>query len=235
MNYSICVIGLGYVGLVTAVKLASLKNNVVGVEANISKLKSLNDGIVPFYEPGLDNLFKKVLINQHLTFTSNLENIQNKIDIVMICVGTPSDHKGKFDYSSIKKVSDELITFAKKSQQYFLIVMRSTVLPGTTRKYFVEKFSNKLKLRIKQDYDVVMNPEFLREGNALSDFDNSERTIAGVTSTIASDIMKDLYSSLKSPFFKTSLETAELSKYIDNTWHALKIVFGNEVVLYQIN
>ena len=132
----------------------------------------------------------------------------------MICVGTPSDHKGKFDYSSIKKVSDELITFAKKSQQYFLIVMRSIVLPGTTRKYFVEKFSNKLKLRIKQDYDVVMNPEFLREGNALSDFDNSERTIAGVTSTIASDIMKDLYSSLKSPFFKTSLGNRRVVKNI---------------------
>ena len=136
MNYSICVIGLGYVGLVTAVKLASLKNNVVGVEANISKLKFLMMVLFHFMA-NLDNLFKKVL-KTNTTFTSNLENIQNKIDIVMICVGTPSDHKGKFDYSSIKKVSDELITFAKKSQQIFLIVMRSTVLPGTARKYFVE-------------------------------------------------------------------------------------------------
>lgn len=229
MKYSICVIGLGYVGLVTAVKLASLKNNVIGVEANVSKLKSLNDGFVPFFEPGLDDLFKQALESKHLNFTNKLENIQNKIDIMMICVGTPSDNQGKFDYSSIKKVLDEIIQFVKNKSQYFLIVMRSTVLPGTTRKYFVDSLSTKTKLRIKHDYDVVMNPEFLREGSALSDFDNPERTIAGVTSIKASATMKDLYSSLKCHFFETCLETAELSKYVDNAWHALKIVFGNEV------
>jgi GDP-mannose 6-dehydrogenase len=229
LKYSICVIGLGYVGLVTAVKLASLKNNVIGVEANVSKLKSLNDGVVPFYEPGLDDLFKQVLESKYLNFTNKLENIQNKIDIMMICVGTPSDHEGKFNYSSTKKVSNEIIQYVKNKNQYFLIAMRSTVLPGTTRKYLVDRISAKTKLRLKHDYDVVMNPEFLREGSALSDFDNPERSIVGVTSIKASAMMKDLYSSLKCPYFETSLETAELSKYVDNAWHALKIVFGNEV------
>ena len=107
--------------------------------------------------------------------------------------------------------------------------MRSTVLPGTTRKLFLEKLSSKTKLKINKDYDIVMNPEFLREGSALSDFDNPERTIIGSTGVKASQTFENLYKEINAPLFKTNVETAELSKYIDNSWHALKIAFGNEI------
>lgn len=229
MKYSICVVGLGYVGLVTAVKLADLNNEVIGIEINDSKLKSLKNGCLTFYEPGLETLFNKVYGNQNLKITNSLSNIKNKIDIIMICVGTPCDKEGRFDLSSVDKVSDQIIQSISKFNDYFLIVMRSTVLPGTTRKLFLEKLSSKTKLKIHKDYDIVMNPEFLREGSALSDFDNPERTIIGSTGGKASQTFENLYKEIKAPLFKTNVETAELSKYIDNSWHALKIAFGNEI------
>ena len=158
-----CVVGLGYVGLVTAAKLADLNNDVIGVEINDFKLQSLRKGDVPFYEPGLEDIFKRVQKNHKLNLTNSLQNIKSKIDIIMICVGTPCDMEGRFDLSSLDKVLDQISAAISNFNDYFLIVMRSTVLPGTTRNLFLEKLGDKTNLKINKDYDIVMNPEFLRE------------------------------------------------------------------------
>ena len=111
----------------------------------------------------------------------------------------------------------------------YCVVIRSTTLPGKTKEIFIDKVSKNLNLTIGIDFDVVMNPEFLREGSAINDYDNAARTVLGTTSDKSADILKKVYKNVKAPVFITDLETAELCKYIDNTWHALKIVFGNEI------
>ena len=142
----------------------------------------------------------------------------------MICVGTPCD-KERFDLSSLDKVLDQISAAIPNFNDYFLIVMRSTVLPGTTRNLFLEKLGDKTNLKMA-DYDIVMNPEFLREGSALSDFDNPERTLLDQQDK-GKSIFENLYGSL-SACISNQCRNTELSKYIDNSWHA-EISFGNEI------
>ncbi len=229
MKCKICVIGLGYVGLVTAVKLATSNQNVIGVENDLAKYKSLVKGDVHFFEPNLEPAMKNVLKNKKLKFYNSLKKTGVNCNIFVVCVGTPTDKNGNFNFEYLENVCRDLINYLERNNDYFVIIIRSTSLPGKTREIFVERISKELKLSIERDFDVVMNPEFLREGSALKDYDNPSRTVLGVTSSKCLIFLKDIYKNIRAPFFVTDLETAELCKYIDNTWHALKVSFGNEI------
>lgn len=229
MKSKICVIGLGYVGLVTAVKLAASNQNIIGVENDLAKYKSLIKGDVHFFEPNLGPTMKNVLKDKKLKFYNSLKKIEIDCNIFVVCVGTPTNKNGSFNFKYLENVCSDLINHLKQNNEYFVIIIRSTSLPGKTRKIFVERISKELKLSIETDFDVVMNPEFLREGSALKDYDNPSRTVLGVTSSKCLVFLKDIYKNIKAPFFVTDLETAELCKYIDNSWHALKVSFGNEI------
>ena len=229
MKYNVCVIGLGYVGLVTAVKIALTNNNVFGIENDPTKNAILKKGKVHFFEPKLEPKMRTVLQNNKLKLFNSLNKLDKKCDVFMVCVGTPADKKGNFDYKFLEKTCHELIKHLKNYKKYFIIVVRSTTLPGKSREIFVKNLSKKLQLKIGKDFDVVMNPEFLREGSAYKDYDNPSRTVLGVSSPKCVKSIKQLYKNISAPFFVTDLETAELCKYIDNSWHALKVTFGNEI------
>ncbi len=222
----ICVIGTGYVGLVTGAGLADFGMQVTCVDIDENKIKKLKKGIVPFYEPGLEELVKKNLKTGKLHFTTDFaKGVKNSL-VIFICVGTPPLPDGSSDLSQIKEVA---LNLSKVIDEYKVIVTKSTVPVGTNR--WIKELINQHK---KNDVaiDIISNPEFLREGNAVEDFMYPDRVIIGGESAYAIAIIKDIYRPLylaQTPFIITNLETAELIKYASNAFLATKISFINEV------
>jgi UDPglucose 6-dehydrogenase len=222
----IAVIGTGYVGLVTGACLSEFGLFVTCVDIDEGKINSLNDGKIPIYEPGLTPIIKKNVEENRLSFTTNIsEAIKNNL-VIFIAVGTPSKDDGSADLSAVVNVAK---TVALNMEGYKVIVNKSTVPVGTgklVKKIITENNGNLCK------FDVVSNPEFLREGSAVNDFLRPDRIIIGAESEEAIAIMKDIYSAHylnESPFVITNLETAEMIKYASNAFLALKISYINEV------
>ncbi len=217
------VIGAGYVGLVTAVCLADLGNKVICVDNDQNKIKKLNKGLVPIYEPGLTELIKKNRKQKRLTFSTSVKEALQGSQIIFICVGTPSRDDGSADLSAVEKVAFQI---AKTMKEYKIIVEKSTV-PAETG----EKIRRTIALNKKSDvsFDVVSNPEFLREGQAMHDSLHPDRVVIGVESRRAEEIMKRLYKPLKAPVVVTNIETAEIIKHASNSFLAAKISFINAV------
>jgi|TARA_B110000444_G_scaffold253645_1_gene284846 UDPglucose 6-dehydrogenase len=219
----ICMIGTGYVGLVSGTCFADIGHTVYCVDNNVNKIKKLNDGESPIYEPGLEELIKENSRAKRLFFTNNLSNGVNKSDIIFICVGTPTKKNSKsVDLNYVLKAAKEIARSAKKKK---IIVTKSTVPVGTGD--LLEKiFKNKKK------FTVISNPEFLREGEAVRDFRFPDRIIIGSNSANSSNIMKNLYLPLINKganFFTTNRRGAELIKYASNAFLATKITFINEI------
>lgn len=219
----ITVIGSGYVGTTTAVVLASLNHQVVGADIDTSKIEKLREGILPFVEPGLDTLLKDMIHAGHLKFTSNIQEAVQVSDVLFISVGTPPREDGTADLQFLRSVADSI---AESINGYKVIVTKSTVPIGTNRWLF-EYLSQKIGDTRK--FDVISNPEFLREGAALYDTRNPERTVIGGTSRNAIGIMRKIYKQLRSNFIIADWETAELIKYASNSFLATKISFINEI------
>ncbi len=220
----LCVVGLGYVGLVTASCFASLGHSVVGVDKEPKKLELLSGGSSPFFEPGLDKLLKKGLEKKLISFSGDIKNAVNLSDIIFICVGTPPKENGQADMSQVEEVSRVI---AGNLNSYKLIVEKSTVPAGTA-----ERIKQTIKLSsINQNicFDVASNPEFLREGSAVSNFLGPDRIVLGVDSIRARDMLQDLYRDFNCPVLTVDIATAELIKHASNAFLAMKISYINLV------
>tara|TARA_B100000131_G_scaffold203855_1_gene195963 strand:- start:535 stop:1851 length:1317 start_codon:yes stop_codon:yes gene_type:complete len=220
----LCMIGTGYVGLVSGTCFADIGNQVICVDKDKNKIDKLNSGISPIYEPGLDELIKKNYSAKRLFFTSNIKNAIKLSDIIFICVGTPTK-KGsiKVDLSYVYKCTKEILKYSKRKK---IIVTKSTVPIGTGDEI------EKLLAKKKKLFNVVSNPEFLREGEAIRDFRYPDRIVIGSNEKKQFNIMKKLYTPLinkGSKFFTTSRRGAELIKYASNAFLATKITFINEL------
>lgn len=220
----ICVIGTGYVGLVAGTCMAEMGNDVICVDSNKEKLSKLKKGIVPIFEPGLEELIESNVKEGRLSFTDNLKFAVEKSLLCFIAVGTPLGEDGAADLSSVYDVVEDI---AKAMNEYKIVVNKSTVPVGTG-----EKVAEIIKVNTKHDFDVVSNPEFLKQGAAVEDFFKPDRIIIGSDSKKATDTMKELYS----PFLRTGnpilfmdIKSAEMSKYASNSFLATKISFINEM------
>ena len=218
----ITIIGVGYVGLVQAVCLADFGFIVTCVEKDTEKLRELKSGRIPFYEPGLEDLFRKNLKSNRLNFTNEYSDNISKSDVIFICVGTPPKKNGESNLSFVDQVSKDI---SNKIKGYTVIVSKSTVPVGTSK-----RIENSLKKNNSiKSFDVVSNPEFLREGAAINDFMRPDKIIIGCRTKKAEKILKKIYKKLKRPYVVTNNETAEIIKYANNSFLATKITFINEI------
>jgi UDPglucose 6-dehydrogenase len=219
-------IGTGYVGLVSGVCFSDLGNTVICTDINKDKINKLNNGIIPIYEPGLEELVKKNFNQKRLQFSSDIDESIKKSDIIFICVGTPTNKKT--NAADLKFVMNVSKVIKKNLNKYKIIVTKSTVPVTTGDK--IEKILN--TKNNKKKFDVISNPEFLREGEAIRDFIYPDRVVIGTSSNKANKIMKSLYLPIikkSSRYFKTSRRAAELIKYASNAFLATKISYINEM------
>ena len=222
-NMNILVIGTGYVGTTTALVFAEQGHQVMGVDIDEKKISSLKAGKLHFYEEGLEELLCKHLAQDNICFTTNMEEAIQKNEIIYICVGTPSKQDGSADLTYVEQVARAIGTYMN---EYKVVVTKSTVPVGTA-----EKVTNWI-LESKQashEFDVVSNPEFLREGSALYDALHPDRIVVGASSPKAFGKMKELFYNVKSPYMETTQRAAELIKYAANSFLALKISYINEL------
>ena len=219
-------IGSGYVGLVSGTCFAELGNNVICVDNNINKISNLKKGVIPIYEPGLEELIIRNLKQKRLQFSSNISESIKKSDLIFICVGTPT--KTKSNEADLKYVFQVVKDIKKNLNKYKIIITKSTV-PVTTGDKIQKLLTTKSNKKL---FDVISNPEFLREGEAIRDFMFPDRVVVGTNSKKANNILKNLYSPIvkkKSRYFNTSRRAAEVIKYAANAFLATKITFINEI------
>jgi len=223
---NICVIGTGYVGLVTGTCLAEFGMNSTCVDNDVAKIQELNDGHIPIFEPGLEDLIRRNVAQGRLKFTTKLKDGVTSSLVIFITVGTPSSEDGSSDLRYVEGVAREI---AEYMNGYKVIVLKSTVPIGTCRRVKEIIRSHQKK---PVHFDIVSNPEFQREGSAIEDFMRPDRVTLGAESEQAVAIMQDIYSALyinETPFVITNLETAEMIKYASNAYLATKVTFINEI------
>ena len=222
----LCMIGTGYVGLVSGVCFSDLGNDVICVDKDKNKINDLKKGIIPIYEPGLEELVFKNYKNKRLKFSTNLDESIKKSDIIFICVGTPTKKNGSgADLSQVYSVAKEI---SKSINKYKIIITKSTV-PVTTGDEIEKIFKKKVS---KNKFSIISNPEFLREGEAIRDFIYPDRVVVGSNDAKSKNILKNLYAPLISKgakFISTNRRAAELIKYASNAFLATKITFINEI------
>ena len=226
---NIAIIGSGYVGLVTGVCMAHLGHTVICVDNNKQKIKTLQRGEVPFYEPGLADLLKRYYKRKKISFSPSIKEATKKSTVIFICVGTPSKKTGEADLTYVEHVARDI---ALSMDSYKLIVEKSTV-PAETGKRIEKTIQLNLPRKFKQgnkvklNFDVASNPEFLREGSAVEDFMNSDRVVIGVESKKAENILCEIYKPLKTKIIVTNINSAEMIKHASNSFLATKISFIN--------
>ena len=225
----IAVIGTGYVGSVSGACLADFGNHVICVDTNAEKIESLKKGIIPIYEPGLDLIVERNIASGRLSFTTDLVAALAECNVVFIAVGTPPADDGSADLSYVEAAARQIGALIDK---YTVIVNKSTVPVGTGQKVRGWVGEELARRGGNVEFDVVSNPEFLREGSAVYDFTHPDRVVIGSGSERATGIMKDVYRALylnETPFIEAGLETAEMIKYASNAFLAVKITFINEI------
>ena len=225
----ISILGVGYVGAVAAGCLASQGHNVIAVDVRRSKVDALNAGRSPIVETDLEALIADAVAKRTLRATCDVRAAIADTEISMICVGTPTAANGRLELTYVKNVVREIGECLRERSAYHLVVLRSTVLPGTLSgvvRPLLEKTSGK---EVGQDFGLCNNPEFLRESTAVWDYFNPPKTVVGAADRRSGDILARLYASLPGPKITTSPAVAEMVKYADNNWHALKVCFGNEI------
>jgi UDPglucose 6-dehydrogenase len=217
----IAVIGTGYVGLVTAAGLAELGHKIIGADKDLDKIARISQGEVPIYEPGLDELLEANLKKRNIVFSPDLNKTIAEAEVIFVCVGTPQHSDGSADMSQIEEVSRQI---AENLNRYKLVVEKSTVPVKTS---FWIKRTISLYKKTDKEFDVASNPEFLREGSAVSDFLNPDRIIVGVETERAKDILCSIYEKFKDRIVVTNIDTAELIKHASNSFLAMKISYIN--------
>jgi GDP-mannose 6-dehydrogenase len=227
MNVS--VFGLGYVGSVSAASFAADGHTVVGVDVNPDKVASLNEGRSPIVEKGLDDLIRDGAANGSLRATTDTFEAVHATDLSLLCVGTPSRKNGSLDLTYLERVCQQIGEALRTKDDYHVVVVRSTVLPGTTHEVVIPTLEKASGKKYGTGFGVAVNPEFLREGTAIHDFRNPPLTLVGHNYRNDAEPTEALYTKVDAPMVTTSIRTAEMIKYASNTWHALKVCFANEI------
>src|SRR5215469_7486268 len=229
MSRSISVFGLGYVGTVTDACLGLKGNSVIGVDLSAPKVEAMEAGRSPIVEPRVAELVADGHRACRVHATGNSEEAVLNTEISFLCVGTPSLRNGKLDLGHIEPVCREIGVALKKKNSFHLVVLRSTVLPGTAETIVVPTLEKASGKKLGKDIGVCVNPEFMREGTAVADFLEPAMTIIGAADPRHSSMLRELYAWAPGQMFETSFRSAEMTKYVSNAWHAVKVSFANEV------
>lgn len=227
MNISI--FGLGYVGAVSAGCLASEGHMVIGVDPNATKVDLINRGLAPIVEKDIGEMIADSVAAGRLRATTSVKDAVQSSDLSLICVGTPSQLNGNLDLSYVRRVCEEIGQALRDKTSFHVVVARSTMLPGSMRNVVIPTLEQASGKRAGVDFGVCNNPEFLREGTAIYDYHHPPKTVIGETDTVAGERLMQLYAHMDAPMVRTSVEIAEMVKYADNNWHALKVAFANEI------
>ncbi|HEV8106607.1 MAG TPA: UDP-glucose/GDP-mannose dehydrogenase family protein, partial [Burkholderiales bacterium] len=225
----ISVLGLGYVGAVSAACLARDGHEVIGVDPERTKVDLINAGKTPIIEKDVGPIIATQVAAGKLRASTELAHAVRHTDLSLVCVGTPSLPNGGIDLKYVRRVCEEIGRTLAAHPGAPVIVMRSTMLPGTMREVVIptlEKFSGK---RAGEEFGVCINPEFLREGTAVQDYYHPPKTVIGEMNRASGDLLASLYAAMPGPMIRSDIETAEMVKYADNAWHALKVGFANEI------
>jgi GDP-mannose 6-dehydrogenase len=225
----VSVFGLGYVGSVSAAALASDGHEVVGVDVNGDKVASVNAGRSPIIEPGLADLLAGAVGDKRLRATTDAGDAIRSTDVSLVCVGTPSRRNGSLDLTYLTRVCEQIGAVLRDKPAYHVVVVRSTVLPGTTHDVLIPTLERTSGKKYGEGFGVSVNPEFLREGSALADFRKPPLTLVGHNHAADASGTIALYQAIDAPLVSTSIRIAEMMKYTSNAWHALKVCFANEI------
>lgn len=225
----VAVFGLGYVGSVTAACLAHLGHAVWGVDVSEDKVRLINNGKAPVVEKGLDALVSRAVRNHRLWATNNPAEAVERAVVCLIAVGTPSRLDGSVDLDDVLGVSEQIGRTIRKLTRFPTVALRSTVPPGTTANAVIPALERASGKKAGRDFGVAFHPEFLREGTSVRDFFHPTRTVIGRRETVSSRALQALLKPIRAPVILTSFETAEMVKYADNSFHALKVSFANEI------
>ncbi len=225
----VSVFGLGYVGSVSAACLAESGNEVIGIDPNGTKVDLINAGRSPVIETGLDDLIGANVAAGRLRAVRNGLDTLPATDLSLVCVGTPSRSNGSLDLRYLERVSRQIGETLRDHDDFHVVVIRSTMLPGTMKTLIVPTLETASGKRAGVDFGVCNNPEFLREASAVHDYYHPPKTVIGATDPRSADLLAGLYRDLGAPLIRTSIEVAEMVKYTDNAWHALKVGFANEI------
>jgi GDP-mannose 6-dehydrogenase len=226
---NITVFGLGYVGSVSAACLARNGHQVIGVDVNPDKVAMINAGQSPIVEPGLGDLISEMRANGRLRATTCTAEAIADAHAALLCVGTPSLPHGRPDVEAIDHVAREIGSAIGPRDEPLTIVLRSTVLPGTTERVLQPALRSGLNTELGSRIRVAVNPEFMREGSSLVDFDEPPMVLVGTDDPAAAALVRAMYVGVRAPFVQTSLRTAELVKFASNAYHGLKVCFANEI------
>jgi GDP-mannose 6-dehydrogenase len=225
----VSVFGLGYVGSVSAACFAEDGHDVIGVDVAPPKVAALNEGRSPIVEKGLDDLIRQNAAAGRLRATANTADAVRDTDLSLVCVGTPSRKNGSLDLTYLERVAEQIGEALRAKDSYHVVVVRSTVLPGTTHEVVIPALERTSGKSYGTGFGVSVNPEFLRESTAISDFRRPPLTLVGHNYRSDAEPTQALYSKVEAPVVTTTIRTAEMIKYASNTWHALKVTFANEV------
>ncbi|HTC46981.1 MAG TPA: nucleotide sugar dehydrogenase [Candidatus Aquilonibacter sp.] len=225
----VSVFGLGYVGSVSGACLAQLGHQVIGVDANPSKVTMINEGLPPVIETGLTELLEEVTKSGKFSATEDWQDAIAHSELALVCVGTPSNPNGSLCTDLVKRVSEQIGTALATKDEYFVVAIRSTVLPGTVERIVIPSLESRSGKTAGRDFGVCMVPEFLREGTSVKDFFHPPRTVIGELDSRAGQTVASLFEGIEAPLIRTSIPVAESLKYADNAFHALKVTFANEI------
>jgi GDP-mannose 6-dehydrogenase len=225
----ISVYGLGYVGSVTAACLARNGHTVIGVDPDANKTEPLSRGIPPVLEEGLAEITTTAVEQGRLSVTQDASEGIARSDLSIVCVGTPSRRDGSLETKYLERVAAQIGAAIGEKDSFHIVVIRSTSLPGTTESLITPILEEHSGKRAGRDFGVAFNPEFLREGTAVADFDRPPKTVVGASDERTLETFRSLFAHLDAPFVATTVAAAEMVKYADNAWHAVKISFANEI------
>lgn len=225
----ISIFGLGYVGAVSAGCLAYDQHTVIGVDPNRTKTGFINQGLSPIVERELPELVKAAVERKLLSATNDADRAIHETELSLICVGTPSQNNGNLDLKYVHAVCKQIGTALKRKSAYHVVVVRSTMLPGSMHEVVIPLLEQTSEKRAGVDFGVCNNPEFLREGSAVHDYRHPPKTVIGQLDRKSGARLAELYENIAAELIRTDLRTAEMVKYVDNVWHALKVGFANEI------
>ncbi len=225
----ICVLGLGYVGAVSAACLAQEGHEVIGVDPESRKVDLINAGKTPIIEKDVGSIIEQQVAAGRLRATTDVSAAVEQADLSMVCVGTPSRANGDIELKFVRRVCEQIGAALRHHHGAPAVVFRSTMLPGTMREVVIPTLEASSGRRAGVEFGVCINPEFLREGTAVHDYANPPKTVIGELNRASGDLLTTLYARITAPLVRTDIETAEMVKYADNAWHALKVGFANEI------
>jgi GDP-mannose 6-dehydrogenase len=225
----VSVFGLGYVGSVSAASFAADGHHVIGVDVNPDKVRAINEGRSPIVEPGLDALLERGAKDGRLRATASTREAVHGTDLSLVCVGTPSRKNGSLDLTFLERVCEQIGAAIAEKDGYHVVVIRSTVLPGTTHNMVIPALERQSHKEYGTGFGVAVNPEFLREGTAIRDFRQPPLTLIGHNHAADAAPAKALYEEIDAPLVATTIRVAEMMKYASNAWHAVKVAFANEI------